>query len=185
MVLSFFVEQQDFYYFVIVYCECFLDDVLMIVQLLFVDQDVIVVVVLFVVCGWYEMFVCECIDGLLMLFVINVFVFCMCIGWLFGVDVNWLFDVWQQCVNVFVVLVVVLYGFVFDYVVEGDVVDFVYLLMICYFEIDCGLYVINVVIVVEDLVMGIVNLSYYCLMLYVCNVLVMSLYLCGYLWWML
>lgn len=85
----------------------------------------------------------------------------------------------------FIVLCVVLYGVIIDEVIEGDVVDVVLLLMIKYFESDCVFYIINVIIVVEDLVMGVVNMSYYCLMCYVCNVLVMSLYLCGYLWCML
>jgi UbiD family decarboxylase len=76
-------------------------------------------------------------------------------------------------------------GPVLDQVIEGDAVDLAQLPMIRHFDTDRGPYITNAVIVAEDPVTGVANLSYHRSMRHAKNALATSLHSRGHLWRML
>ncbi|WP_109476345.1 UbiD family decarboxylase [Paraburkholderia sp. C35] len=176
---------QDFHHFAQAYREQFPDDVLTLSASLAADQDVTAVVAELAARGQHPMLVCEKVDGIATPLVTNFFASRTRIGRLFGVDANQLFDAYQQRANRPVAPVYVPNGPVLDQVFEGDAVDLAHLPMIRHFETDRGAYITNAVIVAEDPVTGVANLSYHRSMRHARNALATSLHSRGHLWRML
>jgi UbiD family decarboxylase len=104
---------------------------------------------------------------------------------LFDVDARGLFDAYQQRANAPIAPLYVARGPVLDEVVEADAVDLAHVPMIRHFATDRGAYITNAVIVAEDPVTGIANMSYHRSMLHARNALATSLHSRGHLWRML
>jgi 3-polyprenyl-4-hydroxybenzoate decarboxylase and related decarboxylases len=131
------------------------------------------------------MLICEKVDGIETPLVTNFFASRTRIGRLFDVDASGLFDAYQQRANAPIAPVFVPTGPVLDQVVEGDAVDLAQLPMIRHFDTDRGPYITNAVIVAEDPVTGVANLSYHRSMRHARNALATSLHSRGHLWRML
>ncbi|WP_028223978.1 UbiD family decarboxylase [Paraburkholderia ferrariae] len=178
-------ETQDFHAFAAAYRERYPEDVFAPAQALSADQDVTALVAALAARGRHEMLVCERVNGLATPLVTNVFASRTRIGRLFGVEAAGLFDAWQQRANAPLAPAYVARGPVLDHVDEGDAVDLARLPMIRHFETDRGPYVTNAVIVAEDPVTGIANMSYHRSMPHAKNALATSLHSRGHLWRML
>ena len=176
---------QDFHAFVSTYRDLFPDDVLTIRQPLSADQDVTALVAELAARGRHEMLVCEQVDGLDTPLVTNVFASRSRIARLFGVEPPHLFEAYQSRANAPLAPRFVANGPVLDQVNEGDAVNLDHLPTIQHFDTDRGPYITNAVIVAEDPVTGIANLSYHRSMRQARNALATSLHSRGHLWRML
>jgi UbiD family decarboxylase len=180
-----FCATQDFHRFAFEYRERYPDDVLTLEQPVSADQDVTALVHELAARGQHPMLVYEQVDGIETPLVTNFFASRERIGRLFDADVKGLFDAYQQRANAPVAPVYLSNGPVLDEVTEGDAVDLDRLPMIRHFDTDRGPYVTNAVIVAEDPVTGIANLSYHRSMRHARNALATSLHSRGHLWRML
>ncbi|CAE6832243.1 Phenolic acid decarboxylase [Paraburkholderia nemoris] len=180
-----FRSTQDFHRFALAYREQFPDDVLTIKQPVAADQDVTAIVAELAARGRHDMLICEKVDGIATPLVTNFFASRTRIGRLFDVDASGLFDAYQQRANSPIVPVFVPTGPVLDQVTEGDAVDLAQLPMIRHFDTDRGPYITNAVIIAEDPVTGVANLSYHRSMRHARNALATSLHSRGHLWRML
>ncbi|MFM0325524.1 UbiD family decarboxylase [Caballeronia glebae] len=182
---NFFRATQDFHSFAHAYRERYPDDVLTLKQPVSADQDVTAIVAALAARGQHPMLVCEQVEGIDTPLATNFFASRERIGRLFDVDARGLFDAYQQRANAPVAPVHVASGPVLDEIVEADAVDLARLPMIRHFATDRGAYITNAVIVAEDPVTGIANLSYHRSMLHAKNALATSLHSRGHLWRML
>jgi 2,5-furandicarboxylate decarboxylase 1 len=180
-----FRATQDFHRFAQAYREQFPDDVLTIKQPLAADQDVTAIVAELAARGRHDMLICENVDGIATPLVTNFFASRARIGRLFDVDASGLFDAYQQRANAPIAPVYVPTGPILDQVIEGDAVDLAQLPMIRHFDTDRGPYITNAVIIAEDPVTGVANLSYHRSMRHARNALATSLHSRGHLWRML
>ena len=180
-----FRDTQDFHRFALAYREQFPDDVLTLSQPLSADQDVTAVVAELAARGQHPMLVCEQVEGIATPLVTNFFASRSRIGRLFGVEASGLFDAYQQRANNPIAPVFVSHGPVLEQVIEGDAVDLAQLPMIRHFDTDRAPYITNAVIVAEDPVTGVANLSYHRSMRHARNALATSLHSRGHLWRML
>lgn len=180
-----FRETQDFHRFAHAYREQFPDDVLTLKEPLSADQDVTAVVAELATRGRHEMLMCERVEGIDTPLVTNFFASRTRIGRLFGVPASGLFEAYQQRANAPLAPRIVASGPVLDQVIEGDAVDLAQLPMIRHFDTDRGPYITNAIIVAEDPVTGIANLSYHRSMRHARNALATSLHSRGHLWRML
>ncbi|MGE8329756.1 MAG: UbiD family decarboxylase domain-containing protein, partial [Paraburkholderia nemoris] len=180
-----FRATQDFHRVALAYREQFPDDVLTIKQPVAADQDVTAIVAELAARGRHDMLICEKVDGIATPLVTNFFASRTRIGRLFDVDASGLFDAYQQRANAPIAPVFVPTGPVLDQVTEGDAVDLAQLPMIRHFDTDRGPYITNAVIVAEDPVTGVANLSYHRSMRHARNALATSLHSRGHLWRML
>ena len=180
-----FRATQDFHRFAQAYREQFPDDVLTIKQPLAADQHVTAIVAELAARGRHDMLICENVDGIATPLVTNFFASRARIGRLFDVDASGLFDAYQQRANAPIAPVYVPTGPVLDQVIEGDAVDLAQLPMIRHFDTDRGPYITNAVIIAEDPVTGVANLSYHRSMRHARNALATSLHSRGHLWRML
>lgn len=188
MTLGSFAEMrnvQDFHAFVNAYRDCFPDDVLTVGQTLSADQDVTALVVELAAQNRHPMVVCERVDGLDVPLATNVFASRERIARLFGVEPGQLHAAYQQRANAPVAPCYVASGPILDEVIEGDAVDLAQLPMIRHFKSDRAPYVTNAVIIAEDPVTGVANLSYHRSMRHARNALATSLHSRGHLWRML
>jgi 2,5-furandicarboxylate decarboxylase 1 len=176
---------QDFHRFAEDYAERYPDDVLTIRQRVSADQDVTAIVAQLAARGQHPMLVCEDVDGIATPLVTNCFASRERIARLFNTTAAALFDAYQQRANAPIAPVYVPNGPVLDDVTEGDAVDLAHLPMIRHFDTDRGPYVTNAVIVAEDPVTGIANMSYHRSMRHARNALATSLHSRGHLWRML
>ncbi|QBR00998.1 UbiD family decarboxylase [Paraburkholderia pallida] len=176
---------QDFHGFAQAYRERYPDDVFVPAQPLSADQDVTALVVALAARGRHDMLFCERVEGLATPLVTNVFASRTRIGRLFGVAPTELFDAWQRRANAPLAPRIVSHGPILDNVTEGDAVDLATVPMIRHFETDRGPYVTNAVIVAEDPVTGVANMSYHRSMPHARNALATSLHSRGHLWRML
>ncbi|MDE2608163.1 MAG: UbiD family decarboxylase, partial [Burkholderiales bacterium] len=152
---------QDFHAFVNAYRDRFPDDVLTVGQTLSADQDVTALVVELAAQNRHPMVVCERVDGLGVPLATNVFASRERIARLFGVEPAGLHAAYQQRANAPIPPCYVASGPILDEVIEGDAVDLAQLPMIRHFLSDRAPYVTNAVIVAEDPVTGVANLSYH------------------------
>ena len=182
---TFFRETQDFHQFAQAYRQQFPDDVMTISEPLSADQDVTAVVAELAASGRHEMLICENVEGIDTPLVTNFFASRTRIGRLFGVEPWALLDAYQRRANTPLAPRIVASGPVFDQVIEGGAVDLASLPMIRHFDTDRGPYITNAVIVAEDPVTGIANLSYHRSMRHARNALATSLHSRGHLWRML
>lgn len=178
-------DAQDAHAFVDAYRDAYPHDVLTVREPLSADQDVTALVAELAARGRHPLLVCESIEGLAAPLVTNLFASRERIGRMFGVAPDALFDAYQQRANAPLAPRIVTSGAVLDCVTEGDAVDLAQLPMIRHFESDRGPYVTNAVIVAEDPVTGIANLSYHRSMRHARNALATSLHSRGHLWRML
>jgi len=182
---TFFRETQDFHQFAQAYRQQFPDDVMTISEPLSADQDVTAVVAELAASGRHEMLICENVEGIDTPLATNFFASRTRIGRLFGVEPWALLDAYQRRANTPLAPRIVASGPVFDQVIEGGAVDLASLPMIRHFDTDRGPYITNAVIVAEDPVTGIANLSYHRSMRHARNALATSLHSRGHLWRML
>ncbi|WP_277188188.1 UbiD family decarboxylase [Caballeronia sp. BR00000012568055] len=176
---------QDFHRFAVAYAERYPDDVLTIAQRVSADQDVTAIVAQLAARGQHPMLVCENVDGISTPLATNCFASRERIARLFDTHAGALFDAYQQRANAPVAPVVVSNGPVLDEVTEGEAVDLAHLPMIRHFDTDRGPYVTNAVIVAEDPLTGVANMSYHRSMRHARNALATSLHSRGHLWRML
>lgn len=176
---------QDFHVFAADYRTRFPDDVLSVSETLSADQDVTALVAELGAQGRDPMLLCERVEGLGVPLATNVFASRERIARLFGVHAAQLHEAYQQRSNAPIAPRFVNSGPVLDEVSEGDAVDLATLPMIRHFETDRGPYVTNAVIVAEDPVTGVANLSYHRSMRHAKNALATSLHSRGHLWRML
>lgn len=180
-----FRATQDFQRFAHAYREQYADDVLTLREPLSADQDVTAIVAQLAARGQHPMIVCENVDGIGVPLATNFFASRERIGRLFDVNASGLFDAYQQRANAPIAPAYVSSGPVLDEITEGDAVDLAQLPMIRHFDTDRGPYVTNAVIVAEDPVTGVANLSYHRSMPHARNALATSLHSRGHLWRML
>ncbi len=185
MTLKSLGQSQDFHEFARNYREQFPDDVLTIPDALSSDQDVTGLVVELAAQERHPMLVCENVSGLGVPLATNVFASRTRLGRLFGVGPEQLQEAYQQRANAPIAPRIVASGPILDHVVQGDAVDLALLPMIRHFESDRGPYVTNAVIVAEDPVSGVANLSYHRSMRHARDALATSLHSRGHLWRML
>jgi 2,5-furandicarboxylate decarboxylase 1 len=185
MANSVFCESQDFHQFVQVYRERYPDDVLTLGETVSADQEVTAIVAQLAARGRDEMLICGRVDGIDTPLVTNCFASRKRIARIFGVDATALHDAYQQRANAPRAPRLVESGPVLDQVIEGDAVDLAQVPMIRHFETDRGPYVTNAVIVAEDPVTGVANLSYHRSMRHARDALATSLHSRGHLWRML
>ncbi|BBQ02094.1 decarboxylase UbiD (plasmid) [Burkholderia sp. SFA1] len=176
---------QDFHRFADIYRERYPDDVLTLRDSVSADQDVTAIVAQLAARGQHPMLVCEHVDGISTHLATNFFASRERIARLFDTNASGLFDAYQQRANAPIAPVHVSSGPVLDEVIEGDCVDLAQLPMIRHFDTDRGPYVTNAVIVAEDPVTGIANLSYHRSMRHARNALATSLHSRGHAWRML
>jgi 2,5-furandicarboxylate decarboxylase 1 len=180
-----FRATQDFHCFAHAYREQYPHDVLTLTQQLSADQDVTAIVAALAARGQHPMLVCEHVEGIATPLATNFFASRERIARLFDVDARGLFDAYQQRANAPIAPLYVARGPVLDEVVEADAVDLAHVPMIRHFATDRGAYITNAVIVAEDPVTGIANMSYHRSMLHARNALATSLHSRGHLWRML
>jgi UbiD family decarboxylase len=180
-----FGESQDFHEFARLYRQRFPDDVLTLAEPLSADQDVTALIDALAAEQRQPMLICEQVDGLGVPVVSNVFASRTRLARLFGVPPDKLHEAYQARANTPIAPRYVEHGPILDEVIEGEAVDLALLPMLKHFASDRGPYVTNAVIVAEDPVTGIANLSYHRSMRHAHNALATSLHSRGHLWRML
>jgi len=180
-----FGESQDFHEFARLYRQRFPDDVLTLAEALSADQDVTALIDALAAEQRQPMLICEQVDGLGVPVVSNVFASRTRLARLFGVTPDKLHEAYQARANTPIAPRYVEHGPILDEVIEGEAVDLALLPMLKHFASDRGPYVTNAVIVAEDPVTGIANLSYHRSMRHAHNALATSLHSRGHLWRML
>ncbi|TCP15228.1 UbiD family decarboxylase [Crenobacter luteus] len=185
MALTPFGETQDFHDFALQYRQRFPDDVLTVTEPLSANQDVTALIDALAAENRHPMLLCEQVDGLGVPLATNVFASRERIARLFGVDAPRLHETYQARANAPIAPRYVDSGPVCEQVFDGDEVDLARLPMIRHFDTDRGPYVTNAVIVAEDPVTGVANMSYHRSMRHAHNALATSLHSRGHLWRML
>ena len=178
-------EGQDFHVFANLYRELYPDDVLTLHNGISADQDVTAVIDQLAARNRNPMLVCEQVSGLQVPLVTNVFASRTRLARLFDVPPQQLHDAFQARANAPIAPRIVSHGPITDEVIEGDAVDVALLPMIKHFESDRAPYITNAIIVAEDPVTGVANMSYHRSMRHARNALATSLHSRGHLWRML
>ena len=185
MSINVFSEGQDFHFFTDRYRELYPDDVLTLDRDVVSGQDVTAMVEQLAAANQHPMLVCQRVDGLQAPLVTNVFASRTRLARLLGVEQQQLHETFQTRANAPVKPRVVSNGPITDEVIEGDAVDLALLPMIQHFETDRAPYITNAIIVAEDPVTGVANMSYHRSMRHARNALATSLHSRGHLWRML
>lgn len=185
MLISPLGETQDFHDFAIQYRQLYPDDVLTIETPLSSDQDVTAIVDALAAQGRHPMLICEQVGELKTSVVTNVFASRTRIARLLGVQVEHLHEAFQARANKPIEPRYVEWGPVLEEVFEGEAVDLALLPMIKHFDSDRGPYVTNAIIIAQDPVTGVANMSYHRSMRHARQALATSLHSRGHLWRML
>lgn len=178
-------ETQDFHDFAIQYRQMYPDDVLTIDEPLSSDQDVTAIVDALAAQGRHPMLICEQVGDLKVSVVTNVFASRTRIARLLGVEVEKLHEAFQARANNPIEPRYVEWGPVLEEVIEGEAVDLALLPMIKHFDSDRGPYITNAIIIAQDPITGVANMSYHRSMRHARQALATSLHSRGHLWRML
>ncbi|BCG22877.1 decarboxylase UbiD [Pseudomonas tohonis] len=185
MTLPSFATTQDFHAFIEAYRERFADDVLTIAEPLSSDQDVTALVDALAARGRHPLLICERVGNLGVPVATNLFASRTRIARLFGTTPAKLHEVFQARANAPIPPVYLDSGPVLDEVVEGEALDLALLPMLKHFDSDRGPYITNAIIVAQDPVTGVANMSYHRSMRHARQALATSLHSRGHLWRML
>ncbi|NVK41407.1 MAG: UbiD family decarboxylase [Oceanospirillaceae bacterium] len=185
MAKTLYGESQDFHDFAAEYRRQHTDDVLIIDTPLSADQDITALIDALAAQGRQPMLMCDRVGEPGVPVVSNVFASRERLARLFGVTPAGLHDAFQTRANAPVTPRYVKTGPVLDEVYRGDDLDLALLPMLRHFASDRGPYITNAVIVAEDPVTGIANLSYHRSMRHARQALATSLHSRGHLWRML
>ncbi|MDN7143353.1 UbiD family decarboxylase [Pseudomonas sp. JQ170] len=178
-------ECQDFHAFATQYRALYPDDVLTIKEPLSADQDVTAIIDALAAQGLHPLLVCENVGGQQGPVVTNVFASRTRIARIFGAAPEQLHEVFQARANRPIDPVYVQEGPILDEIFEGEDVDLALLPMLKHFDSDRGPYITNAIIVAEDPVTGVANMSYHRSMRHARQALATSLHSRGHLWRML
>ncbi|GGO85583.1 decarboxylase UbiD [Marinobacterium nitratireducens] len=185
MANTLFGESQDFHDFATEYRRQHPDDVLTVETPLSADQDITALIDALAAQGRQPMLMCDRVGDLGVPVVSNVFASRERIARLFGVTPAKLHDTFQARANAPLAPRHVESGPVLDQVYRGKDLDLARLPMLRHFASDRGPYITNAVIVAEDPVTGVANLSYHRSMRHARQALATSLHSRGHLWRML
>lgn len=185
MAITPFGETQDFHDFATAYNRLYPDDVLTINEALSADQDLTALVDTLATQGRHPMLICQQVGALGVPVVTNVFASRTRIARLFGVEPAQLHATFQARANNPIAPRYVEQGPVLDQVFEGEAVDLALLPMLKHFDSDRGPYITNAIIIAEDPVTGVCNMSYHRSMRHARQALATSLHSRGHLWRML
>lgn len=175
-------QNQDFQSFARDYRDRFPEDVLHVQTPLGDGQDVTALVEALALQGRSPMLVCDQVPGSDCPLITNVFASRERIARIFGTDVAGLHAEYQRRANAPIEPVHVETGPVCEVILEGDAVDLDALPMIRHFDSDRGPYITNAIIVAQDPVTGVANLSYHRSMRHAKNAIATSLHSRGHLW---
>lgn len=185
MALTPFGETQDFHDFANAYRSLFPDDVVIIKEALSADQDLTALVEVLSAQSRHPMLICEELTELDVPVVTNVFASRTRIARLFGVEPAQLHETFQTRANNPIAPRFIEHGPVQDEIFAGEAVDLALLPMLKHFDSDRGPYVTNAIIIAEDPVTGVSNMSYHRSMRHAHQALATSLHSRGHLWRML
>ncbi|AOE83435.1 UbiD family decarboxylase [Pseudomonas sp. TCU-HL1] len=185
MVFTVLGETQDFHDFANTYRRLYPDDVLTISETLSADQDVTALVDVLASQGRHPLLICERVGELGVTLATNLFASRTRIARLFGVEPAQLHETFQARANNPIAPRYVQHGPVLEEIFEGEDADLALLPMIKHFDSDRGPYVTNAVIIAEDPVTGVANMSYHRSMRHARQALATSLHSRGHLWRML
>ncbi|MCP8687710.1 UbiD family decarboxylase [Marinobacterium sedimentorum] len=176
---------QDFHDFAAEYRRQHPDDVLTIDTALSADQDVTALIDRLAANGRQPMLICNSVGDLGVPVASNVFASRERLARLFGTTSAGLHDAFQARANAPIEPRYVDSGAILDEVYEGEALDLARLPMLKHFASDRGPYVTNAVIIADDPVTGVANLSYHRSMRHARQALATSLHSRGHLWRML
>ena len=154
-------QTQDFHDFIDAYRRQFPDDVLSIDAPLSADQDVTALVDALAVQGRHPLLICSQVGALGVPVVTNLFASRIRIARMFGVTPAQLHETFQTRANQPIAPRYLETGPVLDEIFEGEAVDLALLPMLKHFDSDRGPYITNAVIIAQDPVTGIANMSYH------------------------
>lgn len=178
-------DSQDFHVFIDAYRREYPDDVLTVSQPISADQDVTALVDAIAAEGRDPLLICEHVGTLGVPVATNLFASRTRIARLFGVTPAQLHETFQSRANQPIAPRYVESGPIFDEVFEGEAVDLALLPMLKHFDSDRGPYITNAIIIAEDPITGIANMSYHRSMRHARQALATSLHSRGHLWRML
>jgi len=178
-------DSQDFHVFIDAYRREYPDDVLTVSQPISADQDVTALVDALAAEGRDPLLICEHVGTLGVPVASNLFASRTRIARLFGVTPAQLHETFQSRANQPIAPRYVESGPIFDEVFEGEAVDLALLPMLKHFDSDRGPYITNAIIIAEDPITGIANMSYHRSMRHARQALATSLHSRGHLWRML
>jgi UbiD family decarboxylase len=178
-------DSQDFHVFIDAYHREYPDDVLTVTQAISADQDVTALVDALAAQGRDPLLICEHVGHLGVPVATNLFASRTRIARLFGVMPAQLHETFQTRANRPIAPRYVESGPILDEVFEGEALDLALLPMLKHFDSDRGPYITNAIIIAEDPLTGIANMSYHRSMRHARQALATSLHSRGHLWRML
>src|SRR3989344_3212380 len=185
MTLSTLGDAQDFHVFLDAYRRQYPDDVLTVRQSLSAGRDVPALVEALANQGHDPLLICEKVGTFGVPVATNLFASRTRIARMFGVAPAQLHETFQQRANNPNAPRNVESGPVLDEIYEGEAVDLALLPMLKHFASDRGPYITNAIIIAEDPVSCIANMSYHRSMRHARQALATSLHSRGHLWRML